>query len=92
MATLTKLYEARTALEKKEVTNTASALKRHAELRKLEAEIAYYEQGEFISRMEIQGELAEIAKLEAERDALSQVIKERKTALNKLIFGSFTTD
>lgn len=89
MDKLTELYKEKEIIQKRVPQSWAGAQKRHLELAKVEQEIAYYEEGDTISKASVQESIEEIKQLEAEKELLNQSIHQKKKDLNKLIFGTY---
>lgn len=87
---LLQLYAAKEQLEEKAVAGTASAMKKHHELKQFQQEIDYYQDGDTLSKTTLQHALTEIQQLEVQIKELTAELNVKKDALHHYGFGAHT--
>ena len=87
MNRLEELYAEKKVIEQQKVNSMASSVMRRQKLNKVEREIKYYEQGNEISRHEIQQQLTEIDELQQRVNQLSAQLANKKSVLMDKVFG-----
>lgn len=87
METIEHLQTQKERILREQPRSAAGAMKRHRTLARVQQEIDYFDQGDLLSKKQLQKELQEIANLQQQVDELELQIHTRKQKLLKDTFG-----